>query len=214
MKPEDLFNVYLFIVLCISIIGIYRYNKLGSRIKLVVWLVLFTMISEYLGVLFKYFHIKKAILYHIYSYLEISIYTLYFIATLKIKSLNIKILSIAFWFLLALVNILFFQKATKFNSYILIVESFSIIAMSLYALYKIILDDYIIQVFRSPHFWIWSAALFYWSGTYFYFAFIDWIYFAKSSYTDIMSYFDVFLNIIFYMIVGLIFLKYPKKYKQ
>ena len=178
--------------------------------KLIFFLLLTAGVSEFLGFILSIAKIKRGPIYHVYSVVEISLYSICFLDTLKFNRVIAKALLSSFWLMIAILNIKLFQPITRFNSNMLVIEAFSIIAMSIFALYKILLNNMIVNIFKSTLFWIWSLTLFYWCGTFFYWAFIELIYTRGSPYTNFISYFQVAINIIFYAGMAVVFLFYPK----
>jgi len=114
------------------------------------------------------------------------------------------------YFILAFLNEIFFQHINNLNSNFIIFESFIVVSMSLYALYRILINDEIQAVVRYPHFWVWTSLLFYFSCSFFFWPCIKILYKQKSHYYGFIVSLQVIMNMVAYAGIGLTFIFFPK----
>jgi hypothetical protein len=204
--------VYLAIIFFALVCGLFRYGRMQPASRILIILLGYTLISEYLAdFLAKKFHNNMPV-YHVYAPVQFFTISLYFNDSIEeFKRKNIG------WYIgitgviVSLLNSLFLQPFNTFNSYFLLFSGFVIISMSLFAFYKILENDDV-GVLNNPHFWFNFILLFFWSTTY-----IFWSLFKilGERFPQIMS---TYVNIILFSVsaltylgFGLVFLFYPKK---
>lgn len=206
-----LYYFYLFILFIDVIIGMYKYYQYDEKIKIVLFLIVATFLCEVIATLLSYSTIGRDPIYHFYSVLEVSLTTLFFIKTIELKNYQIKFfLSITIWMVIAFINMYLYQPLNEINSNILIIESFFIILMSLFALYKMLLDESITNIVNYPHFWIWVMFLLLWSGSFFFWGYIR-VLMSEKKISIVAFFFQEIINIVVYTGIGLMFWKFPKK---
>ena len=136
------FFIYWLILGFSTILGAYRFAKFKFSFRIIFFLILFTFISETLTRLFEFIGIGKTPIYHFYSIISFFIIVMYFIRSFDIRARSqLTIFASILLPLLGYLNCRFFQPLDTINSNILILKSFIIIILSLYALYKILLND-------------------------------------------------------------------------
>jgi hypothetical protein len=118
-------------------------------------------------------------------------------------------ISTFFLVLIGLSNALFLQPVLTLNSNVLILKAFTISAMSMYALYTILLDSKITYPERYQHFWFWALFLLLNSGSFFFWATVK-ILDKGGHFIDFAQSVQMIINIIVYGGIFIIFLKYPK----
>ena len=211
MTSKLLFNIYLFVLVVTIIIGIIRYRRFDNATKILLLLLVVTTISEFICLFRVENHLGKAPVYHFYNILEILLTTAYFLKTIKsYHFFRVMLISIIVWPLLGIFNTFFLQPLHKFNSNILMLESICIIAMSLYSLYKILLNDTLYNVLKYPHFWIWSIQLFFWSSSFFFWGYYEVLMQKGWALMPSFAKAQAIINILVYFGIGLTFLFYPK----
>lgn len=205
-----LYDIYLIALLAATINGCFNFKKLDYGLKSLCILIFLTLIQE---TTIKFFLTDIAIkytCYHIYSVLELSVISLLFVKCISEKWIGFKVaLLILIWLIAGTVNIRYFQKLTMLNSNMILLESFVITAMSMIALYKMLLNEHMIDIFRQPYFVIWSILLIYWSASYFYWAFVEILY-KNNWHFPVIDIAQTLLNIAEYAIIGFAFSIRPK----
>jgi hypothetical protein len=204
---------YIFLVLGL-VIGISRYKELDAAMRIVVlWLFAIAV-----GELITYLLLKteqhqiKYVVFHCSSILEIILISTYFFTLLNLSQrLLLMLINGSLWLVLGLLNILFLQPVTEINTNMLMLESFSIITMSLYFIYRMLKNDAVINIFHNPHFWLWVLWLILWSTTFFFWAFIRILYRNHWSHVQIVLNMHSVINLVIYAGITAVLFFYPKK---
>ena len=150
-------------------------------------------------------------LYAIYDFIEFGMLCYYFnnaidIFRQKKIGLYIGIIGILF----GIVNLIFLQHITSLNSFFLLFEGLSVIAMSLFAFFRMLLKYDSLRLYRYPHFWFIRIILFFWSITFLTWGLYDYI---NTQLHQSMLTIDTALETvgsITYCALGTVFLLYPK----
>lgn len=204
--PEILFYFYLIIIFLSILIGIVNYSKYDLAIKTILWLLVITLVNEIATRLY-----KKEPIYHIFTIFEFSFIYYYFLKTVLVKYYKwIFLFVIILWIVLCVLNMIFLQPFNHLNSNMITLEGFITIGMSLYALYKILINDKIESIITYPHFWFWAFFLVYFSCTFFFWPCIRVLYRNKSIYYNFVIYSQIIINILIYTGIGIILQLYPK----
>ena len=178
-------------------------------------LLVFSLINELLSLAFYEAYGNNAILHHIFSIVEILLTSYYFISALAPKRISrwMAVVTVI-WPVLGAINIIWLQSVRQLNSYMLLAESFSITVMSMYALYRIMINDTIVNIFRHPHFLFASMQLLLWSSTFFFWGFGVFLIYNGWKYSNLMMNLNILINIISYSLASIGFLSYPSlKYR-
>lgn len=202
---------YCIVLLYASFFSIYRFNKLDSASKILAIMVCCAFLNEctayYLAVKYK----NNLSLYSLYSLIEFPLLCLYFnkVIDIFIKR-NIGIYIAIFGVTLGIINIVFIQHLNSLNSFFLFFEGLCVIAMSLFAFFRLLLKNENLKLFKYPHFLFISTLIFFWSITILNWGFYD--YFIQRLKEDIwkIDLFILIVNMITYTSLGSIFLLYPK----
>ncbi len=214
MTTHKLYYLYLTILFLCSICGFISYKHFDLKSKILYCSILLSLLAELAReVLVILFNIKAPV-YHFLCFLDITLITIYYIKTIKLKHEFFFIsISIITPLALEILNTWFFQPMKSLNSNMFILESFVVIIFSLHSLYCILLDDNVKNPIINPDFWFWSFLLFMWSGTFFFWAYIKLIYTNAKEYVDLMQYIQISINAFVYFGIGTIFYYYPKMIK-
>ncbi len=211
-QMDVLFYIYLVVLLLSIVAGSFRYARLDAAARVIFWLLVLTLISEATTIYTVKAKIGKAPVYHFYSAVEIFMTTLYFLKTIKPYHHKFLVgLSAILYPLIAILNCIFLQPLHEINTNMISLESIIIIPMALYALYKMLVNDEIMNMFKYPHFWLWTSLLIYWSSVFFFWACFNALMKDDSPYKNLLLSLDGYVNIVVYAIMGLTLLFYPKK---
>jgi hypothetical protein len=213
---EKVFYILYYSALIFSIsIGIKRYNLFDGGSQIIFWLLAITLANEILIFVFEIKALNKTLIYHFYNPVELFVVTLYFLITIKVNYFRIfAVLCGTLYAILEIANTVFLQPLTRLNSNYIIFESFVIIAMSLFALYRILVNDNLYPVLKYAHFWFWSFILLYFSVTFFYWPCIKVLYRDHSIYYTIANDIEMVVNILVYAGIGAVIFFYPKIIKH
>ena len=199
--------VYLTLLAITFCLGIYRWRQLNSSDRIIAVLIALTLVQEIVAFVGYWFWRHNLFTYHFYSPIEFFIICYYFNSNSAILvKRNWGILLGVFGIGVAIVNTLFFQPITVFNSYYLIFEATFIIILCLLSLAEQLLDDSV--HLKSTQFMITVVLLLYWSLTY-----IGWGVFERLVSGWLLRISKVLLqltNYIFYASIAIIFLRYHK----
>ena len=188
--------------------GLFKYKIFDAATRVLWILLVLTAISEWIG----FAMYNKNPVYHIYAVVCMVLMSVYFLLVIKSRRVVLySVLYSAAWVLLAVANCYLFQPLHSLNSNILILMSFSIIAMGLFALFKIMIDDSIVNLAKYPHFFFWMFFLIFWSGTFFFWAYIKILNEEHYPFLEYVLDFQVLLNLFVYTGIGLTLFFYPKK---
>ena len=211
---EVLFVIYYSCIVLSVIIGIRRYGEFDRATRALVALLFVIAVCEFIAfILYKTKHYtERPVVYHFACILRLILVTIYFIRLLKPSGTNKLIATILFlWPAIGLLNIAFLQPITALNTNMLMVESFSVITMSLYSIYWMIKSDQEVGVFINTHFWICIIWCILFSSTFFFWAFIKILYKNHWTHMNTVLTLQVFINVLVYFGIALVLFFYPKK---
>jgi hypothetical protein len=154
------------------IAGLNVGKKFEPGTKLIVWLAVVGFIADCVSFFFAHLSIN--------SWPEINLFLLvqvvFLFLILSYRSSNL-VLKIAFGSCITwgVVNFLFFQGPTRFNSYTSYACGILMITMSLHILYTLVKDNSAERMQTLPIFWICFGTLIYYGGTLFLFLFTNYM---------------------------------------
>ncbi len=210
MLQDILYYVYCFFILLSSIVILWKFQRFDFSTRIIAMLILVTFCSETLVKVVRLFSLNHRPIYHFYSVISFSLITIYFIYLLGFQNKALKSVLFSVLIVLAgLINCLLFQPLTLLNSNILICKSFFVAGMSMYSLYRILLDERIKYPERDFHFWFWALFLLLNCGTFFFWATLK-ILNKGGHFIDFTQTVQTLINIIVYGGIFIIFFKYPK----
>ncbi len=211
MALDYFYYIVLFLTIAIGFLRLRLFDK-GAKILYVC--IVTGAINEILVYISKCYKFNTMPLYHIYCVVEFFIITLFFINSAHFRRKRLYILLLAILLpALGYCNLVFLQPKTGLNSNMFLLESFAVIAMSLYSLYAILVNDKLTFVHNDPYFWFWVCLLIMFSGTFFFWAVIIPIS-NNPRLTDIAQDIQVIINICSYIVIGTVFFFYPKMVKN
>jgi len=190
---------------------LYRYKVLDAASKVLAILVCCAFVNE--GAAFyleKKYH-NNLPLYAIYCLIEFFILCLYFnkIIDVFIRR-NFGIYIGIFGIVLGALNIIFVQHMNNLNSYFLLFEGLSVIGMSLFAFFRLLLKYDTFYLYKYPHFWFISILIFFWSITFITWGLYDYINLKLGHRAWKINFGILTVGVITYVSFGCVFLMYPK----
>jgi hypothetical protein len=191
---------FLIILLPISI-GFYWFHFLSKGLKLLCLFLCFILFFELLNRILIYYGFRNLLsIWHIYTFIEFCFLGLIFQKHI-IPPLRKSWFAVIFYgfIILALLNTLFLQGFTQFNSYNRVLESLIFIVFSIVALFRFILEEEKVSMYHFPIFWFASGVLLYFSGNLFIYIFSN---FLMKNYTSLNKYtwlINALMNDILYM---------------
>jgi hypothetical protein len=147
--------------------GVIRRRSLDSNQRLLFMLVACVLLTEVIGRILWSLGTNNLFLYHFYSVVEFILLGTVYARNLQglIKPVYLYAL-IASFVLFAVINTVFFQGLTEFNSHVTFVESLLLIGLALAYFYKLLRDTEHRKLERVPTFWINMSVLTYFSGAF------------------------------------------------
>jgi hypothetical protein len=162
---------YCSLLLLASICGFIKYNKMNTASKVLVWYVSATCLFEAAATGAAYYFHNNLLVYHVYSYIQLFLISLYFnLASRKFRKNKLLIIIGVAGIVFGLLDALFIEKPREnenINTHFLVMESFLIIGMSLLSFYELLSSDEF-NISRNPRFWFSAIFLVFWSFTFFY----------------------------------------------
>ncbi len=196
---------------CSFLICLYRYRQFDSATRTLSVLICCALIVECAADYLARVYHNNLPLYAIYGLVEYGIICLYFNKVIDVfKKWNIGVYIGILGILLGTANLLFLQGINSLTSYFLFFESVSIVGMSLFAFFRLLLirDDLILH--RHPHFWFISILLFFWSAMLFNWGLFDFINVHMQHAAWIINLALITVSAITYICFIFVFLFYPK----
>ena len=205
------YYIYFASLIFACVCSVYRFNKIDAASKILTVLICCAFINESAAsYLAKRYH-NNLPLYAIYSFVEYGFLCLYFnnVIDVFIKK-NIGIYIGIVGIILGIGNLIFVQHLNSINSYFLLFEGLSVIGMSLFAFFRLLLKNDSLNLYKYHHFWFISILVFFWCVT-----FLSWgLYYyinmeLKQSALKVNAALAI-VSAITYNCFGCIFLLYPK----
>lgn len=163
--------VYCVLLFIASICGFINYRRMNIPSKILVWYVSATCLTEVVAIGAAYQYHNNLIIYHIYSYIQLFLISLYFtLESRKFRKNKVLMIVGVLGMLLGMLDALFIGKTHEnenINTHFLVMESFLIIGMSLLSFYELLASDEI-NIGSNPRFWFSGLFLVFWSFTFFY----------------------------------------------
>lgn len=208
----DLLHLLYLIIVAIGILmGVVNFKGYTPIFKLTVLLLVLTLISEMATTLTLKAGMGKSPAYHFFNPIEAAIISVIFLITVSGRSrIAYSIYVTLFWVCCGVANLYFFQPLRLLNSNFLILESFVVIAMSLYSLFTILADDSIHSPLVKPEFFLWVCFLVYFSSTFFFWSCVPTFYRAHSPFYGVAANIEMAANFLMYIGIDLILIFYPK----
>ena len=196
---QSLIYLYLAVLWLGSIIGVFFFKKVSNSLKLIIFLLVLTCVTETVQRLLKVQHINGAFLYHLYSVFEGSILAIFLMRlVLARKSHRLELMVVAGWIVVGISNVIYLQPLAVFNSNVLLLESISLTILSATAIYQLTIKE----DNHTPSFIVAATLLAYWSSGFFFWGYYELIYNKHWRYVDAVRVVQVSINILTYAFLG------------
>lgn len=154
----------------------------------------------------------RIVVLNLYMLLNIYLVTFFFIFAINQRPGNVVLsANLLVWPCLEIINIMLLQPINTLNSNFLLLESFCIISLSLYFIYRTLKQEKADNIFQHPHFRIAMLLLLMWSVSLFFWATIKILYRNNWKYAELMMHIHELVNILAYCGVGLTLIFHPKR---
>ena len=203
--------IYLLSLLFASVCSLSRFRAIDKASKILSVLISCAFINECAAFLLAKLYHNNLVLYNIYSFIEFAILSMYFnnIIDVFIKK-NVGVYIGVAGIVLGVLNLIFLQHLDSFNSYFYLFEALTVIGMSLFAFFRLLLKHDSLTLYTYHHFWFVSILLFFWSITFLCWGLYDYInQQLRQSARNINTALAI-VGIITYTALGCVFLLYPK----
>ena len=200
---DIIYGVYLILLLLIAIAGFTRFKKLSKGFRILTGLILCTLISESIKKVYGKIYHNNMPIAHIWAVIEYVLFSLTYFYLLTSRWVKKAIIvSMVAMLILEIVNVLFFEKLTKFPSLILEASHIIYVVDSLLLFRQMLLFPTEQSLFKQSLFWFNINVLFYATTMFLNFALLS--YFIENK-LDILSlvYFSMAVNLIFYIVIGI-----------
>jgi hypothetical protein len=208
------YGTLLSMLLCV-IIGAMKISFMSTPLRIFYALLCLASLSELIAFMVIELGGSKAPIWHAYNVIELALTLLFFVFTVKRKAgKRLITLCIALPVIAGVCNTVFFQPLNTYNTNMLVFECIVITSLSLYAVYHIITHDLIYTSQESAVFQIWLSQMVYWSGSFFFWAFLKIL---KNDMLHIYSYIEVaqtLLNLLLYAYIAWNYAKLKPIIKQ
>ncbi|HTN16098.1 MAG TPA: hypothetical protein VL092_00350 [Chitinophagaceae bacterium] len=212
---ESIFLIYYIFLTAGVVFGLLRLKRYDSAMRIVVlWLCVIAVAELITYILLKTGqHTTKYLVFHISAVLELILISAYFLKLFCPPRLFTRYLLLIciLCTTAGLLNVRYLQSWDQLNTNMLMLESFCIITLSLYAIYRTLKNDLVLHLFRDAHFWIWVLWLVLWSATFFFWAFIRILYRSDWAYVGLVMNLQALINLVVYAGLSGILLLYTKK---
>lgn len=199
---NTLFCLCLLSILLATLVGVIRYKQYSIAMKIIVYGLIVTSISETAGFIVVNAHryALRYTFYHFYDIIESVLTTSYFIYVLKPNNQErLMKFNVIFWPVIGVSNIIFFQPLGTMNTNMLMVESLMFISLSLFLIYETIRQNKVDNIFKYPHFWMAVLILLLWCSSFFFWAFVHSLYVDKWKYRIVAMYLQSIIEAIVYL---------------
>ena len=205
------YYTYVASLLYAIIISFYRFKKIDSASRILVLLICCALINECAAYYLAKKYADNLSLYSIYCFVEFGLICLYFnkIIDVFVKK-NIGVYIGVGGILFGVLNLVFIQSLDSLNSYFLFFEGLSVIGMSLFAFFRLLLKHDSLHLYRYHHFWFISCLLFFWSITFLNWGLYDYFNMKFQYEAWKINFALVIVSAITYFGIGCVFLLYPK----
>ncbi len=201
------FSSLVFACIC----GIYRFKEIDTGSKVLFILVCCALVNESAA----YFLAKKyqnnIPLYSVYCLIEFGILSFYFNKVIDVFiRWNLGIYIGISGIILGIYNLLFIQHLNTMNSYFLFFEGLSVIGLSLFAFFRLLLTHDSLHLYKYHHFWFICILVFFWSITFLNWGLYDYINLKLQHAAWKINFALTIIGAITYGSFGCVFLMYPK----
>jgi len=194
-----------------AVCSIYRFKKLDRGPRILSILTCCAFANECAAFYFGRKYHNNLPLYSIYCLVEFFILCLYFNYIIDVfKKKNIGLYIGLSGVSLGLLDIFFVQHLNAFNSYFLYFEDLSVIGMSLFAFFRLLLTKDELHLYRYAPFWFTSILIFFWSITFLTWGLYDYINIRIKHEAWKINSSLMMAGTITYGCFGIAFLLYPK----
>jgi hypothetical protein len=201
---------YLLTILIAFVAGVYNFKALDRAAKSIVILLIITFITECVAQYVAQKYHNNLPVYNFFNPIELFFYCIYFnfsVDVFKRKNIGWYIGGLAI--VLGLINVIV-RSVFLFNSYYLLFEGLVVIAMSLFALFRLLIKNDSLKFTLYAHFWFPVIFLMFWSVTFLNWGLYDYFSVTLKKGMLYIGWAIMLVNILTYSTIGLILFLFPK----
>lgn len=193
------------------IAGVFNYKHLDKASRILLFLMLLTFINERIAHYFIDTHNNSNLVYGLFNPIQLLFIAGYYnYSNNAFKGNNIALFIGLTGAVFGFVNYIWIQTPYKMNNFFLLLESLVVIALSLYAFYRLLLEDDSLILTKYCHFWLTSIQLFFWTATFFIWGMYNYMTLTLGVGAAIIHVVLVSVNVVYYIGIGTVFLLYKK----
>lgn len=191
------------------IIGCYRYRFLKDNVKIVLLLIFFATLTEFVNLFYEYLSISRNIsLLNIYSIVEALTISFFYYRFFESRNFRIVTIVAGFLFLVVSVQQIVTLDKDMMNHVSVTLESVIVTLFSVLTFHQLLQKSLYSNILNAPVFWINSAFLFYFTGTFFLHLFSNYL-LMRSQYEfyELWGLWHSLVNILFLILISIGFWK-------
>lgn len=190
------------------VIGIYKYKEIRN-LRYLFFFVCYGVLNETVTKILRFFDVRNNLyLAHLYAFVSFILLCLFFQQVFLgfIKRIWFRSL-IAFFSLLCIVQLVFFQSITDYPSLQLAILALVMVVFSIIYFYKVMLEAKMLKLNKDPLIWITTSMLVYYTGNLFYYILFNLFIDYSIEYLKTISIYFISLNTLFYVLISIGFMK-------
>lgn len=206
-----LYLVYLTILLLGLLAGVIRYKYLDIASRLLLTWLAATLVTEILAYWMAKQYGNNLLLYGIANIIQAALLCLYFnYAVLTYKKYRVGYVFAVLSIIVGIDNLLYFQWMDQLATYFLIYTGLLVTVATLHAFFVFLKEPNALMLGGHPHFWFMLILVIFWVTTMLSWLLYNYIKDKVPEYAPHLNLFIILINIFTYLVIGTIFLLYPK----
>ena len=196
-------NIYIFILLADSLVGVFNYKKLSIPIKFLTLLACMTCCSESLAKFLGHRNNNNSEVYHFYVIISFWVYFLIYFKLFKNARQKLVFLNIAIFFtIFCVINSLYYQKLDSIPSINLTVNNVILVFLSLFYFKTLIDENPFEDIRKNSLFWFNTSVLIYYTLQIFSWGIMNYLISTGKNIVPLII-FGIFLSIIYNIAIGI-----------
>lgn len=195
-------------------LGMVQYKKLPPELKVLFWWSVSSFVLDGISSLLWINSVSNLFLGHIHTVVEVTflvnVYRIWFKGQFFNRLMMVVVLGFA---VLAILNTAFLQAFETNSTYTKLLESIVFISLALYYFYQLARKMTVSRPEKEPMFWLSTAALIYFSGSFFIFAYANFIMVYSVEFAVRIWFLHAVFFILFNLLIGIAFWTVLKNYR-
>jgi len=207
----EIATILLYAFVIPLIISVFKFKHLSKELKVLSYYLYLSAISEITAQILASYFSNNLPVFHVYTIAEFFLLGYIYHLILKDNLKNLVLYIIAGFTIFSIINSLFIQKITEFNTYARTVENILLILLSIIYFYTVLKDLKIKRLSKEPMIWINMGVLFYFSCSLFLFIFSNILLNLSMKINDVMWFVHGIFNLTLYLFITIALWLAPKK---